>query len=254
MSAVITTRPRRRATAVAALALCAGCSAGPGATSEGDPLEKVNRAVFAANQVADRAVLKPIAEAYHEKLPAAVQVGVHHVVVNLAEPRVAVDTMLQGKPTQAWQALQRLAVNTTVGGAGVFDVASSWGLKPHDADFGETLALWGVKDGAYLMLPVLGPSNVRDAIGTAVDFALDPLDYIGGAAILYARIATGSAKVVDTRADHLRDLDALEKSSLDFYAALRSAYEQHRAAEIGEAKKPDADAPGAPPEPAAKGS
>jgi phospholipid-binding lipoprotein MlaA len=82
------------------------------------------------------------------------------------------------------------------------------------------------------MLPVLGPSNARDAVGTAVDFALDPLAYLGGAAILYARIATGGAKVVDTRAEHLRDLDALEQSSLDFYAALRSAYRQHREAEI----------------------
>jgi phospholipid-binding lipoprotein MlaA len=251
--AVITTRRRRRAAAIAVLALCAGCSAGQGATSENDPLEKVNRAVFAADQVADRTVLKPIAEAYHEKLPAAVQAGVHHVVGNLAEPRVAVDTMLQGKPTQAFQALQRLAVNTTVGGAGVFDVASHWGLKPHDADFGETLAVWGVKGGPYLMLPVLGPSNFRDAIGTAVDFALNPLDYFGGAAILYAQIATGSAKVVDTRAEHLRDLDALEQSSLDFYAALRSAYEQHRAAEIRDATKPDADVSAVPAGSPAKG-
>jgi phospholipid-binding lipoprotein MlaA len=254
--AVSTIRPRGRAAAVAvaALALCAGCSAAPpGAASAGDPLEKVNRAVFAANRAADRTVLKPLAEAYQRHLPAAVQAGVHHVVGNLAEPRVAVDTMLQGKPTRSLEALQRLALNTTVGGAGVFDVAARWGLKPHDADFGETLGVWGVKGGPYLMLPVLGPSNVRDTIGTAVDFALDPLAYFGGAAILYARLASGGAKLIDVRAEHLRDLDALEKSSLDFYAALRSAYRQHRASEIRDAKRPDAPA-AAPPGPAAKGS
>lgn len=254
MFAFSTARPQRRSAAViAALALCAGCStAPPGAAN--DPLEKINRAVFAADRAADRAVLKPIAEAYHEKLPAAVQAGVHHVVGNLSEPRVAVDTMLQGKPTRALEALQRLAVNTTVGGVGVFDVAQSWGLAPHDADFGETLGLWGVKGGPYLMLPLLGPSNLRDALGTAVDFALDPLAYFSGAAILYARLASGSAKLVDTRAAHLQDLDALEAGSLDFYAALRSAYGQHRAAEIRDATKPDAAAPAAPPRPPAKGS
>ncbi|HEV2303225.1 MAG TPA: VacJ family lipoprotein [Stellaceae bacterium] len=254
MFTVVTARLHGRAAAVAAaFALCAGCSAAPPrAASANDPLEKVNRAVFAADRVADRAVLKPIAEAYHEHLPAAVQAGVHHVVGNLSEPRVAVDTMLQGKPTRALEALQRLAVNTTVGGVGVFDVAQSWGLPARDADFGETLGVWGVKGGPYLMLPLLGPSNLRDTIGTAVDFALDPLAYFGGAAILYARIATGGAKLVDTRAEHLRDLDALERSSLDFYAALRSAYRQHRAAEIRDAKKPNAPAPAA--TPSVKGS
>ena len=246
----------RRAAAVAVLlGLCAGCSAAPsGESSDNDPLEKVNRAAFAADETADRAVLKPIAKAYREHLPAAVQEGVHHVVSNLAEPRVAVDTMLQGKPTRSLEALQRLAVNTTVGAGGVFDVAADWGVKPRDADFGETLGVWGVKGGPYVVLPLFGPSNLRDAFGTAVDFALDPLAYFSGAAILYARLASGGAKLVDVRSEHLQDLDALEKSSLDFYAALRSAYGQHREAAIRDAKAPAADAEAAPPAAPGKGS
>jgi phospholipid-binding lipoprotein MlaA len=141
-------RPRRRAAAVAVAAAlsCAGCSTTPpGAGSDNDPLEKINRAVYAANQVTDRAVLKPTAEAYHKKLPAAVQEGVHNIVGNLSEPRVAVDTMLQSQPSRAADALQRLAVNTTVGG--VFDVAARWRLAPCDADFGETLWVWGATGG-----------------------------------------------------------------------------------------------------------
>ena len=115
--------------------------------------------------------------------------------------------MLQGKVKQAWQSVQRLAVNSTVGVAGVFDVASQLGLPQHKADFGQTLAVWGVGEGPFVELPLLGPSNARDAVGTAVDMALNPLTFVGGAPATYAGVATGSANVVDTRAQHLHDCD-----------------------------------------------
>ena len=227
------------------LLCCGGCASSPKgeaaadeAESDNDPAEGVNRAIFKANVAVDRAVMKPVARAYSEHVPDAVQTGVHNVVQNLKEPAVAVNDLLQGHVGNAWQSVQRLAVNTTIGAAGVVDVAAKWGLPPHKADFGQTLGVWGVGDGPYIQLPLLGPSNPRDALGTAVDMALNPLTFVGGAPATYAGVATGGANAVDKRAEHLEDLDALERNSLDYYAALRSVYRQHREAEINAAKGP----------------
>jgi phospholipid-binding lipoprotein MlaA len=208
--------------------------------SEHDPAEPVNRAIFKANMAADHAVMRPVAQAYVDHVPEAVQKGVRNVVQNLKEPAVAINNALQGHVNHAWESVQRLAVNSTVGVAGVFDVASQWGLPPHKADFGQTLAVWGVGEGPFVELPLLGPSNTRDAVGTAVDMALNPLTFVGGAPATYAGVATGGANVVDTRAQHLHDLDELEKNSIDYYATLRSVYRQHRGAEVSAAKEPEA--------------
>jgi phospholipid-binding lipoprotein MlaA len=227
------------------LLCCGGCASSPKseaaadeADSDNDPAEGVNRAIFKANLAVDRAVMKPVAKAYSEHVPAAVQTGVHNVVQNLKEPAVAVNDLLQGHVDNAWQSAQRLVVNTTIGAAGVVDVAAKWGLPPHQADFGQTLGVWGVGEGPYVQLPLLGPSNPRDVVGTAVDLALNPLTFVGGAPATYAGVATGGANAVDKRAEHLEDLDALERNSLDYYAALRSVYRQHREAEINAAKGP----------------
>jgi phospholipid-binding lipoprotein MlaA len=237
---------RTASAVVLALLLCCGGCAGSRsdsptadeADSENDPAEGVNRAIFKANVAADHAVMRPVAEAYANHVPDSIQNGVHNVVQNLKEPAVAVNDLLQGKVDRAWEATRRLAVNSTVGVAGVFDVATKWGLPPHKADFGETLAIWGVGEGPFVELPLLGPSNPRDAVGTAVDLALNPLTFVGGAPATYASVATGSANLVDTRAQHLQELDELEKNSLDYYATLRSVYRQHRDAEITAAKQP----------------
>jgi len=227
------------------LLLCCGCATSPKgeaaadeAESDNDPAEGVNRAIFKANVAVDRAVMKPVAKAYREHVPDAVQTGVRNVVQNLKEPAVAVNDLLQGHVNNAWQSVQRLTVNSTIGAAGVIDVAAKWGLPPHKADFGQTLAVWGVGEGPYVQLPLLGPSNPRDAMGTAVDMALNPLTFVGGAPATYAGVATGGANVVDKRAENLEALDALERNSLDYYAALRSVYRQHREAEINAAKGP----------------
>ena len=231
---------------LALLLCCGGCAAttptasttADDADTEHDPAEPVNRAIFKVNVAADHAVMRPVAQAYADHVPEGVQKGIHNVVQNLKEPAVAVNDALQGNVNQAWQSVQRLAVNSTVGVAGIFDVASQLGLPPHKADFGQTLAVWGVGEGPFVELPLLGPSNARDTVGTAIDMALNPLTFVGGAPATYAGVATGSANVVDVRSQHLHDLDELERNSLDYYATLRSVYRQHRDAEISAAKQP----------------
>ncbi|HYZ43052.1 MAG TPA: VacJ family lipoprotein, partial [Stellaceae bacterium] len=239
-------RATAAAVAVAILLLCGGCaSAPPGesaaaedADADHDPAEPVNRAIFKANVAADHAVMRPVAQAYTDHVPEGVQKGVHNLVQNLKEPAVAVNDMLQGNVKQAWQSVERLAVNSTVGVAGMLDVANQWGVPPHKADFGQTLAVWGVGEGPFVELPLLGPSNARDTVGTVVDMAMNPLTFVGGAPATYASIGTGGANVVDTRAQHLHDLDELERNSLDYYATLRSVYRQHREAQINAARHP----------------
>lgn len=234
------------AVALGLLLCCSGCAAtsrgstaaADEADTENDPAEPVNRAIFKANVAADHAVMKPVAQAYSDHVPEGVQKGIRNVVQNLKEPAVAVNDVLQGNVKQAWQSVQRLAVNSTVGVGGIFDVAEKLGVPAHKADFGQTLAVWGVKEGPFVELPLLGPSNARDAVGTVVDMAMNPLTFVGGAPATYAGVATGGANVVDTRAQHLRDLDELERNSLDYYATLRSVYRQHREAQINAAKGP----------------
>jgi len=238
-------KPRVYSAVLFGLALCcAGCAAAPkdagvadDADTEHDPAEPVNRAIFKVNVAADHAVMKPVAQAYSDHVPEGVQTGIHNVVQNLKEPAVAVNDVLQGNVKHAWESVQRLAVNSTAGVAGIFDVANKLGLPPHKADFGQTLAVWGVGEGPFVELPLLGPSNARDAVGTVVDMAMNPLTFVGGAPATYAGVATGGANVVDTRAQHLKDLDELERNSLDYYATLRSVYRQHRDSEIAAAKE-----------------
>lgn len=224
-------------TVVAAAAL-PGCAARAGGehVADNDPIEPVNRAIFDANIAVDRAVVKPVAKAYQE-LPGDVRDGVRNVTANLHEPTVTANDLLQGKVDRAWVSAQRFAVNTTAGVAGVSDVAARWRLPPHQNDFGQTLAVWGVGEGPYLQLPALGPSTLRDAVGTAVGMAFDPLSLSGVQALTYVGYARTGAEFVDTRANHLADLDELEQTSLDFYASLRSVYLQHRRAEIEKARQ-----------------
>ena len=169
------------------------------ADSDNDPAEGVNRAIFKVNVAADHAVVRPVAQAYTDHVPEFVQTGIHNVVQNLKEPAVAVNDVLQGNVNHAWQSAQRLAVNTTVGAAGMFDVAEKWGVPPHKADFGQTLAVWGVGEGPFVELPLLGPSNPRDAVGTVVDLALNPLTFVGGAPATYRRCSPPAVPMSSTR-------------------------------------------------------
>jgi phospholipid-binding lipoprotein MlaA len=203
-----------------------------------DPVEKANRFIFKFNQGVDNVVLKPVTGIYRI-LPKFVRNGFHNFFHNLKTPVILANDILQGEPVRAGNTLTRFVINTTIGIGGVRDQASSWGIGPHSEDFGQTLAVWGVEEGPYLMLPILGPSNPRDAIGKVVDYLVDPITW-------WARntdedwvpITRTVVNAIDTR-DRLWDaLEGLEKSSIDYYAAVRSLYRQQRNSEIANGKRP----------------
>jgi phospholipid-binding lipoprotein MlaA len=202
-----------------------------------DPLEPFNRVVFEFNEALDAMLLTPLAILYRDILPPIIQEGTHNVLVNLSEPVVAANSLLQGKPRQAGATFARFAFNTTAGVGGLIDVADGMGVPREQADFGQTLALWGTPSGPYLVLPVLGPSNPRDAVGRGVDSViLDPFGLLNTVVdvgvdsdfldiLSYSR--TG-ATAADTRARPLEATDELRRTSLDYYAAIRSAFRQNR--------------------------
>jgi len=199
-----------------------------------DPLEPMNRQIFVGNQRVDRYVLKPVTSAYQQTMPQSGQLAVHNVVVNWKTPWVFSNDVLQGQPALATQSLVRFMFNSTIGLGGLFDVVdATGGPKAHEADFGQTLGVWGVGEGPFLMLPFFGPSNPRDAFGVGVEFFADPTDLalsrIDHPVWSYYRVGT---EVLDERAGLLSSLDDLERNSLDYYATIRSVYRQHRASLI----------------------
>ncbi|MBV9735040.1 MAG: VacJ family lipoprotein [Acidisphaera sp.] len=202
-----------------------------------DPLEPTNRFFYRVNDALDVVVLKPVAEAYRYAVPRPVRTGIHNALANLSTPVLLANDVLQAKPRRAGDTLVRFVVNSTVGVVGIFDVASGWGYRAHDNDFGITLALWGVSDGPFLFLPVLGPSNPRDATGFGVDIALDPLTYIGqGAIVTDLKWARYGVSATDERERVLDPVDQIKKGALDPYATFRSLYRQHRDSEIAAAR------------------
>ncbi|WP_458094466.1 MlaA family lipoprotein [Roseomonas sp. WA12] len=217
-----------------ALILLSACSSTGASTNADDPAEPVNRGVFAANQFLDRNLVAPVARAYRDSLPQVVRSSVGNFAGNLREPMTLANDLLQGNTTRAWNTTQRFVVNSTVGVAGLMDVASDLDLPRHSADFGQTLGVWGVGPGPAVQLPLLGPSNARDTIGTVVGFVANPLSFIpGGAIAVIGQVGTG-ARLIDGRAELLDTTDQLERTSLDYYATLRSANAQRRAALVEE--------------------
>lgn len=233
---------RRLAATTVALALLAGCATPPPADDPdalaeyeqvNDPLEPTNRAIFEFNQAVDKALLKPVAKGYREYVPEYGRERVRDFLTNLRAPVVFVNDVLQGEPDRAIQTLMRFAFNTGFGALGLFDVATPGGIQHHDEDFGQTLAVWGVGEGPYLVLPILGPSNPRDTTGIAAEWLSDPFNLVMDNAdatwAIYTRTGTAS---VDKREKFLDPLEEVERQSLDFYSALRTLYRQRRAAEI----------------------
>ena len=197
-----------------------------------DPLEPTNRVLYRVNDAIDTAVLQPVARGYRAVVPGAVRRPIHNVLRNTISPVRFVNGVLQGKPRRAGDALMRFLINTTVGVGGLFDVATDWGYPAHETDFGTTLALWGIPEGPFLFLPVLGPSNPRDAAGLAGTVALDPLTWVtfGGSTALGAtRYGLGA---VDLRERALDPIDEVKRTALDPYATFRSLYRQNRQSEI----------------------
>jgi phospholipid-binding lipoprotein MlaA len=203
-----------------------------------DPLEPTNRGIYAFNNALDTVVLKPAAQAYRFVLPGQVREGVHNVLANLGTPVLLSNDMLEGRPRRAGDTTMRFLINTTVGVLGIFDVAKGWGYPQHDADFGMTLALWGLPDGPFLFLPVFGPSNPRDAVGLGVNSAMDPFTWVGqGAAVRALNWSRFGLNGLDQRERHLDDIDNIKKTALDPYATFRSLYRQHREGQIEDLRK-----------------
>ena len=197
-----------------------------------DPFEPVNRAIFSFNNVADRVVLEPIAKGY-KKLPSPIQSGINNFLSNLRAPLVVVNQILQGQGENAVQSSGRFIVNSTVGVLGLFDVAEKMGLEEKKEDYGQTLATWGVGDGFYIVLPLFGPSNLRDTSGMVLTMLTDPINAYavneGEAWLVPMRTATNA---VDQRSQIIDEVNALRDNSIDYYAAVRSSYYQNRKAAI----------------------
>src|SRR3989454_3184731 len=213
-----------------ALVLCGGPAvgwAGEGAGTEHDPLEGFNRKMFWFNDKVDVYVLAPVASGWEKVSPRCVRTSVSHFFGNLRFPIVAVNDLLQGKVKDSASDVGRFAVNTTVGVLGFFDPASHWGLERHVEDFGQTLGVWGVPPGPYLVLPVLGPSNPRDAAGFAVDYALAVTPFFIEEYIL---VGARVIDVVNERSFVLKQVEDAKASSFDYYIFVRNAYLQRRRA------------------------
>lgn len=220
-----------------------GCATAPSESQDAkveadqvdDPFELPNRFIFAFNRAVDAVALRPAAVFYRDLVPPPVQRGTHNVLSNLDEPVTAFNELFQGDPERAGTTLARFVINSTVGILGLFDVARTVGLSSTKEDFGQTLGVW-TKDyegGPYLMLPLLGPSNPRDAVGLVVDYFTDPFGYVfQHYNVDYLSYVRMGADAVDSRARTISVLDDLERNSLDYYAAIRSAYRQRREAEI----------------------
>ena len=202
-----------------------------------DPLEDVNRVTFEVNQTIDRFLLKPIAETYVFILPNEVRHRIANVLANLSEPLNLVNNAAQFKFERAGSTLMRFTLNSTVGVGGIFDVAGDLGYERAPEDFGQTLAAWGIGGEPFLMLPLLGPTNPRDAGAFVVDWIVDPYSYILPAEAGLARSVTSG---VSQRAQYLEELETLEATSVDYYAALRELYRQYRATEIRDGAPPPA--------------
>ena len=239
--------PAKAARGVGALAVAAALAAAPGARaaqppdSDLDPWEPVNRVIFEANLQVDRFVLEPIAQVYAALLPDIVRTAIHGVLANLELPVSGVNALLQGDMDNAARALGRFTLNSTFGVAGLFDVAGPAGLERVDEDFGQTLAVWGVESGPYLVAPFIGPTTLRDGAGGAVDIFLDPTSYalpVTGA----ARPSFMATNVIDKRAANLERFDKARHESVDLYATVRSAYLQRRRSMIANGRRAEANA------------
>jgi len=197
-----------------------------------DPLEPINRAIFSFNNALDKAVLEPAAKGYR-KLPSPVQSGISNFLGNLKMPLVILNQILQGQLPNAFESTGRFVVNSTVGVFGLVDVATKVGLEEKDEDFGQTFATWGVGDGFYLVLPIFGPSNIRDAVGTALTYTLDPVNaYLVNEGEAWAVPVRATVNAVDYRSKIIDEVNALRNNSVDYYAAVRSSYYQNRTAAI----------------------
>lgn len=220
-------RNRYAAVLVAATLALAGCASSQGTqgANPADPFEPMNRAVFAFNETADKAIVKPVAQAYDSVVPELFRFMIGNFFSNLGDVWTTVNQLLQGKPGTAASDAARVLINSTLGFAGISDPASEMGFEKHREDFGQTLGRWGLASGPYLVLPILGPSSVRDGIGLIPDYAFDPIQAIDSHGV---RNNTYLLRGIETRASLLKLEGVVEGAALDRYSFLRDGYLQRR--------------------------
>lgn len=227
-------RTLRRAAllSLAVLALTAGplpARAGTPVGTTEDPWEGFNRKIFAFNEAFDRWILEPVATAWDFVLPDPVQTSVRNVFDNARFPVIFLNDVLQGRPLDAGETLGRFLLNTTLGLGGIWDVGVEAGWERHSSDFGQTLGVWGVPPGPYLVLPLFGASNPRDTVGLGVDSVTR---VYGWFIPFWASLAIGSTDIVNRRSLLLEDIRAEREAAFDFYVAVRNFYIQHREEDV----------------------
>ena len=227
--------------------IVAGCATPPSDPAErtafdqnNDPLEPLNRQTLELNLFLDRILLKPVTQVYIGVVPEEGRDALKRALDNMKEPVVVINNVLQGEPKRAGISAARFTMNSTLGIAGLLDVAAKWGLDKQTGDFGQTLFVWGLPEGPYVIAPILGPSNPRDLIGMGVDAYSDPFSFLATVkAIDEIQISRFVLDGIDQRARVIDIFDDLQKNSLDFYAQLRSLMQQRRAAELRHGAAPE---------------
>lgn len=223
------------ALAVLTAALISGCATGPDANPK-DPLEPLNRVVFTGNRYADDYVLKPVAQGYTDYIPSPVRTAVGNFFSNISDVYSAANNLMQGKPTRAAEDTMRVAINSVLGIGGLIDIATPAGLPKYKEDFGQTMGVWGVPAGPYLVLPLFGPSTVRDTAGMLVDRYMDPSAYFDPVRL---RNSLTGLRIVDTRSQLLGASNLIDLAALDPYSFLRDSYLQRRQYQIFDGNPPD---------------
>lgn len=233
-----------RAVFVAAAAAPVMAVAADGGPAVRDPFEPVNRALFKFNTaVVDRFLVRPVVRVYRAVTPAPVRRGLGNATSNLREPATVVNAILQARPAVAAKATGRFLVNSTVGLGGLIDVAGRQGLDREPADFGQTLGRWGVGQGPYLYLPVVGPTTVRDGVGGLVGYAADPVSQATGGTDTDFAVGRSVVRGLEARSEADALIDSVMTDSTDPYATIRGAYAQSRAATVAAARGEDEDLP-----------
>ena len=229
-------------TLLVATALVTGCATTRSAIdsvksvgAEMDPFEPVNRVIYTVNDKVDRAVFKPLAQGYEYVVPVQVRSCVSNVFGNISDVPASLNNFLQGKIRDGGSDLCRVGVNTTVGILGCFDIATKWGFEKHNEDFGQTLGAWGVPSGPYIVLPLFGPSTVRDGTALLVDSYMDPFRYVNDIPV---RNISYGVRLIDKRAQNLDTTNFIDNAALDPYVFVRDAYLSRRRSLVYDGKEP----------------
>ncbi len=223
-----------RLVAAAAALLLSACASQESARTATDPMEPLNRAIYQVNDVPDRYLLKPVARGYRTVLPNVVRRGIGNFFDNLTTPRSMINNFLQGKPSRGGSDLGRFLLNSTIGIGGLFDVASAVGYDVYNEDFGQTLAVWGVPNGPYIMIPFFGPSTLRDGIAFPLDWQANPLIHYDDSSIRDKLLVL---RAIELRA-RLLAADQLITGSPDPYVTVRESYLQNREYQVYDGDPP----------------